>query len=612
MSKKVLVVDDDKALARTLVRAVEAAGYPVDAVYDGDAAVQSLQRAIPGLVLLDLLLPRRDGRSVLAWLRDREATKSLPVVVMSGVFKSRSHRKELLDLGAQAFLDKPFHRSALEGQLRRHLGRPPASDSVDGEQATSVSLATQTVPELLWEAMREGYSGAIEFRRGKRIKVLILQAGRPASIRSNLARECLGQRLLASGKIGAEVLEDSLRRLKAGESQQGEVLVELGVLDVDELELALAEQAEEKLMQLFTWTDGEATRSPQITELPQASALTGWSPRRTILCGVERMSSACAERALGAYRERSLFREDISLDEDEARSPLYAALLGEIDGTAPLKQLAVNHARPLLALTLVGAAPLRLSASAAESGVSLASLEKRLETARDQSYFQILEVSEGATTAEIRNAFLELAKRFHPDRMRNVDEETLTVAADLFKRMSEAHDTLSDPQQRRAYCEALRARSGDGEGPATTQIVAAEMQFQKGEALFRKRDYSGALEHFRSALDLNADEGEFHAYLGWTEMLVHPDDSEARSRAKASLEQAVRLAPQSANCFYLFGLQQRACGETELAERMFRKVLELDPKHLEAGRELRLAQMRREKPGKGEGSGGLFGFTRKK
>ncbi|MFQ5696674.1 MAG: response regulator [Myxococcota bacterium] len=602
------MVDDDKALTRTLVRAVEAAGYPVEAVHDGDAAVQSLQRQVPGMVLLDLLLPRRDGRSVLAWLRDREATRSLPVVVMSGVFKSRSHGKELVDLGAQAFLDKPFRRSDLEKQLRRHLGRPPAAGSTT--DTAGVSLADRTVPEVLWEAMQEGYSGALEFRRGRRLKVLILDKGRPTSIRSNLARECLGQRLAAHERIGAEDLEESVRRLKTDGKRQGEVLVDLGALTREELDAALADQAEEKLMQLFTWTEGEATRSPDVTELTQASSLEGWSARRTILRGVERMSSARAERALAAFRERPLFREDVSLDESEAHVSIYAALLDDLDGTATLKQLAVNHARPLLALALIGAVPLRRAESEAE--VSLASLEERLEATRDQSYFEILGVSEDARTAEIRKSFLELAKRFHPDRIRSTDEHTLAVAADLFARMSEAHDTLCDAQQRRAYCEALRARSGGGEGPAATQVVAAEMQFQKGEALFRKRDYPGALEHFRQALDLYADEGEFHAYFGWTQMLVSPDDDEVRAGAKASLEQAIRLAPQSATCFYFFGLQRRACGDTELAERMFRKVLELDPKHVEASRELRLAQMRREKPGRGEGGGGLFGFARKK
>ena len=72
MSKRVLIIDDDRALARGVARAVAAEGYPTSVSHDGVAGVQALQQDLPGLVLLDLLLPKRDGRGVLAWMRERE------------------------------------------------------------------------------------------------------------------------------------------------------------------------------------------------------------------------------------------------------------------------------------------------------------------------------------------------------------------------------------------------------------------------------------------------------------------------------------------------------------------------------------------------------------
>jgi hypothetical protein len=63
--------------------------------------------------------------------------------------------------------------------------------------------------------------------------------------------------------------------------------------------------------------------------------------------------------------------------------------------------------------------------------------------------------------------------------------------------------------------------------------------------------------------------------------------------------------------YYFLGLQRKACGDTDQAERMFRTAVEVQPNHVEAQRELRLAGMRRGKKGQGEG-GGLFGFGRKK
>ena len=69
-----------------------------------------------------------------------------------------------------------------------------------------------------------------------------------------------------------------------------------------------------------------------------------------------------------------------------------------------------------------------------------------------------------------------------------------------------------------------------------------------------------------------------------------------------------RSSPESATAIYFMGQLHKACAETELAKRMFRKVLDIQPKHAEAARELRLMEMRKTK---GSG-GGIFGLGRKK
>jgi DNA-binding response OmpR family regulator len=608
VSKQVLIIEDDRALARAVVRTIAAEGYPARMVHDGDAGIQALQKDPPGLVLLDLLLPKRDGRAVLAWLREREQTRELPVVIISGVFKSRDHGQALKEAGAQEFLQKPFRRSDLAALLRRYLGRPPRPEEAPGGE---ISLSETPVAELLWDAMQREFSGALEFRADDRFKILLLDQGHPTFVRSNLEKECLGQRLEAEGKILRSALEESLRRLRSTGKRQGEVLIEMGAITSEQLAASLEQQAREKLLQLFAWSDGKVARREGVTEVAQASKIPETSPRRTLLDGVEYMNATRAEKLLEEFKDRQLARSEIRIEEAEASLPAVAGLLEALEGPAPVRSLVAHHARILYGLKVIGA----LSFSPGEEARADDSLSKemadRLEQSKGQTYFELLEVSENAPPKQVRVAFLELAKKFHPDRMSAADEPTRKLADDLFARMSEAHDTLSDSEQRKAYVQALRAKTSGNGDTASTAIVAAEFQFQKGEALFKKRDYARALERFSSALELHDGEGEFHAYYGWTYFLANPGDEGAKAIAREHLERAIQLAPRSATGYYFLGLQRKACGDGDQAERMFRTAVEIKPNHVEAQRELRLAGMRRGKKGPGEG-GGFFGFGRKK
>ncbi len=137
------------------------------------------------------------------------------------------------------------------------------------------------------------------------------------------------------------------------------------------------------------------------------------------------------------------------------------------------------------------------------------------------------------------------------------------------------------------------------------------MQFQKGEVHLKKKEYESALECFKSAMELNPEEGEFQASYGWALSLMNPDDPKTRAEARQHLEKAIDLAPRSVTGYYYLGLLLKGCGERDSAEKMFRKVVERKPEHVEANRELRLFHMRREKGGS-EAKSGLFGFGRKK
>jgi two-component system KDP operon response regulator KdpE len=120
---RILVVDDDPALLRTLTINLRARGYDVETAGDGRSALQVVPEQRPDLVLLDLGLPDLDGVEVLRRLR---TLADLPVLVLSARHTS-DDKVEALDLGADDYITKPFGMDELLARIRSALRRSPAA-----------------------------------------------------------------------------------------------------------------------------------------------------------------------------------------------------------------------------------------------------------------------------------------------------------------------------------------------------------------------------------------------------------------------------------------------------------------------------------------------------
>lgn len=120
---KVLVVDDEPALARALAINLRAAGWEVVTAADGRSALEAAATEHPDVIVLDLGLPDLDGTEVIAGLR---GWTSVPIVVLS----ARQHGEDkiaALDLGADDFVTKPFAMNELMARLRAAVRRAAES-----------------------------------------------------------------------------------------------------------------------------------------------------------------------------------------------------------------------------------------------------------------------------------------------------------------------------------------------------------------------------------------------------------------------------------------------------------------------------------------------------
>jgi two-component system, OmpR family, response regulator MprA len=120
-SPRVLVVEDDDAIAQVLQRSLRMEGYEVRVADDGIAALDQAHAFLPDLVILDLGLPRLDGIEVAKQLRESD---DVPILVLTARDAVEA-RVEGLDSGADDYLVKPFERQELLARLRALLRRHP-------------------------------------------------------------------------------------------------------------------------------------------------------------------------------------------------------------------------------------------------------------------------------------------------------------------------------------------------------------------------------------------------------------------------------------------------------------------------------------------------------
>ncbi|MBN6187271.1 response regulator transcription factor [Aneurinibacillus sp. BA2021] len=140
MRHKVMVVDDERPIADILQFTLEKEGYDVVCAYDGDEAVALAEKEKPDLILLDIMLPGKDGMEVCRMVR---RTSNVPIIMLTA--KDSELDKVLgLELGADDYVTKPFSSRELlariKANLRRHVKDAGGEIKHQGEDTTKITV----------------------------------------------------------------------------------------------------------------------------------------------------------------------------------------------------------------------------------------------------------------------------------------------------------------------------------------------------------------------------------------------------------------------------------------------------------------------------------------
>jgi two-component system OmpR family response regulator len=117
----VLIAEDEPSILESLDFILRRAGWSIEAVTDGDAALSALRRSRPRVLVLDVMLPKRSGFEVLKQIRADEGLRELPVLILTAKGQAQD-RRIAEELGASSFVTKPYANADVVGEVRRLMG----------------------------------------------------------------------------------------------------------------------------------------------------------------------------------------------------------------------------------------------------------------------------------------------------------------------------------------------------------------------------------------------------------------------------------------------------------------------------------------------------------
>ena len=135
--QKVLVIEDDKRIQKTLKLAFEPEGYALEVASDGAAGLETFRGIKPAVVILDLMLPKMSGRDVIREIR--KESPSQPVIILSAA-SEEVDKVLLLELGADDYVTKPFSPKELLARVRAVVRRAEKKLPAEGYSFGDISI----------------------------------------------------------------------------------------------------------------------------------------------------------------------------------------------------------------------------------------------------------------------------------------------------------------------------------------------------------------------------------------------------------------------------------------------------------------------------------------
>ncbi len=207
MSKKILIVDDEKSIADILIFNLKRDGYETIEAYDGEEGYFKAMSENPDLILLDVMLPKMDGFEVCKRIRE---SSNVPIIMLTA--RDEEIDKVLgLELGADDYMTKPFGVRELMARVKANLRRTveKKEEKKDIEEENVINAGNLTINTDKYEVLKNGEPVEITLRE---FELLMFLVNRPDKI---VSRETLLEKVWGYEYYGdVRTVDVTVRRLR--------------------------------------------------------------------------------------------------------------------------------------------------------------------------------------------------------------------------------------------------------------------------------------------------------------------------------------------------------------------------------------------------------------
>jgi tetratricopeptide (TPR) repeat protein len=297
-----------------------------------------------------------------------------------------------------------------------------------------------------------------------------------------------------------------------------------------------------------------------------------------------------------------VFRPDIGMHDEDSFSVEVSSSSPSSSFSAPPTVVPVTL--PSRTSSASGAVAVALSPDGQKLKALLLGAATAMET---QNHYAFFGVAKGADDDAIRNAYVTLARDYHPDRVSGSnlagDAEVVAAVDQLFRRLGDANKAISNAEARARYDRELSLQESSTAVPAAgpgavkrqRRPVEARNAYAMAETFFKRKDFKQAEVHYRQAINFDGEEPMLQVALAWC-MFLNPElPVETRvAEAKKRLEELAKVT-KNGDASYKLGRVLREAGDEAGAAKWFEIAVKLSPGHVDAQREVRLIETRREK-----------------
>lgn len=480
-----------------------------------------------------------------------------------------------------------------------------ASNTLSGE------LRSRPLAVLLAGACERATTGTFTFTHDGAREVLTMRGGKIAAVRTSEPVAYLGGILYELGAIDVATLNATLHELATTKRLHGDILVERGCVTRERVEEGLVEQTFRKVHHLFSlaeetqWTFREDVDDLAGARDEDRPAVDTW---QAIWRGLRDQSPATHVRRTLAKIEGGIHLRDLRVVSRFGLTPEEMALcqrlhaqpstLGALVTTSPLVTERTEMLVYLLALARCIVRVEMQPVGPSELGIE--GVRERAKRIATEDPHTVLGLPTGASLEAARAAFFRLARLWHPDKIPAALDEVRAECKQVFVKIGEAHRELTDVSAR-INLEAMVGGANTVAANDSVRPPTVPGTLRDADAALARRDLAVAEEITRPLTSAGADGPSARAILAWCGTGAGTSsDRGVLENAAATLDKILTGDPDCVRALFYRGQVLQRLGRSEAAIRDYRKVMRLDPRHLDAQREVRVHEMRTRSTGTGE------------